>query len=103
MSSRQSIACVDQNGVVTGLKAGTATIRALLQNGMYADCQVVVRKAPTKTLLSTTYEQLGVGQSFKLLGKIYYSGGSFIYSEADTSIAQFQSSDSSIILSLIHI
>ncbi len=97
MSSRQSIASVDQNGVVTGLKAGTATIRALLQNGMYADCQVVVRKAPTKTLLSTTYEQLGVGQSFKLLGKIYYSGGSFIYSEADTSIAQFQSSDSSII------
>ena len=64
---------------------------------MYADCRVTVRKAPTKVALSTSSRTLGVGQTFLLQGRIYYSGGNFIYSGSDTSMATFESSDSSVV------
>ena len=41
-SSDSSVASVDSNGNVTGLKAGTATITAKTSNGKTATCQVVV-------------------------------------------------------------
>ncbi len=97
MSSSSSIAKVSSTGVVTGVKAGNCIIRAQLQNGIYVDCQVTVRKAPTKVELSASSVDLGVSQTYKLYGRIYYSGGSFIYSAADTSIAKFESSNTDVL------
>ncbi len=93
LTSKSSVAHVDANGVITGVKAGNAIIRAVLQNGLYVDCNVTVRKAPKKVELSASSIDLGVGQEFRLYGRIYYSGGSFIYTAGDTSIAQFQNSN----------
>ena len=93
LTSKSSVARVDANGVITGVKAGNAIIRAVLQNGLYVDCNVTVRKAPKKVELSASSIDLGVGQEFRLYGRIYYSGGSFIYTAGDTSIAQFQNSN----------
>ena len=96
-SSNKKIATVDGNGNIRGVKAGTATIRVTAQNGVYADCRVTVRKAPTKVALSTSKRTLGVGQTFLLQGRIYYRGGNFIYSGSDTSMATFESSDPSVV------
>ena len=96
-SSNSKVATVDANGNIRGVKAGSATIRVTAQNGVYADCYVVVRKAPTKVALSTGSRTLGVGQTFLLQGRIYYSGGSFIFSGNDSSMATFESSNSSVV------
>ena len=97
MSSKSSVAKVSATGVITGVAAGNAIIRAQLQNGLYVDCNVTVRKKPTSVLLSASNVELGVDQTYKLYGRIYYSGGSFLYTAGDTSIAKFESSDSSIL------
>ena len=41
-SDAPAVAAVDENGVVTGLAAGTATITAVLEEGMVAECEVIV-------------------------------------------------------------
>ena len=48
-SSDPSVASVDSNGVVTGIKAGTAVITATLDNGQSATCTVTVTADGGKT------------------------------------------------------
>jgi len=45
-SSDDSIAAVDENGVVTGVSVGTAAITAATVNGLTATCQVTVSERP---------------------------------------------------------
>lgn len=43
-SSNSSIATVDENGVITGIKAGTTTIKAVSEDGSYeASCNVTIK------------------------------------------------------------
>ena len=41
-SDNESVATVDENGVVTGVSAGSATITVTAENGMSASCKIVV-------------------------------------------------------------
>ena len=95
-SSNTKVATVTSAGVVKALKTGTATIRAYDQAGNYADCKIVVRKAPTKVQLGASSVSLGVGQRIRVTGKIFYSGGSCAFSPNDTSYARLTVDDSTI-------
>ena len=68
-SSDETVATVDQNGVVTGIKAGEVTVIAEA-GGKTAQCKVTVTKAPdvavTGITLSKTSAELKVGKSVTL-------------------------------------
>ena len=49
-SSDNNIATVDENGVVTGIAAGTCTITTTSDNGISASCQVTVEDIQTYTI-----------------------------------------------------
>ncbi len=52
-SSNTSVATIDKNGKVTGVKAGTATITAKSNNGKAATCKVTVTKQSGQTIPPT--------------------------------------------------
>ncbi len=52
-SSNTSVATIDKNGKVTGVKAGTATITAKSNNGKTATCKVTVTKQSGQTIPPT--------------------------------------------------
>ena len=62
-SSDASIAAVDENGLVTGMEAGTVTITAIGAGNLTATCTVTVRKSTTlltkeAKITSTTYQEV---------------------------------------------
>ena len=62
-SSDGEVVVVDENGLVTGMKAGTATITATGANNLTATCTVTVRKSTTllteeAKIKSTTYQEV---------------------------------------------
>ena len=91
-SSNTSVATVDAQGNVRGVRAGEAIIRVFTQNGLYADCNVVVRPAATSVRLSTSALSLGVGERETLQAEVSYRNGSFVLTGSDTSYARFESS-----------
>ena len=64
-SSSTKIAKVDENGVVTAVKAGTATITAKTQNGKKATCKLTVKKAPGSVTAKFAEGTLGEAQQVK--------------------------------------
>ena len=73
-SSDESIAAVDKNGKVTGVKAGTATITVKAGNGRFsASCKVTVKKVvySEKIKLSKTTLTLNDGKSAELAATVY--------------------------------
>ena len=61
-SSKKTVATVDENGVVTALKAGTATITCKSASGKTATCKVTVKSvAPVMDVAKRT---VGTGDSF---------------------------------------
>ncbi|MCQ2801860.1 MAG: Ig-like domain-containing protein, partial [Bacilli bacterium] len=71
ISSNESIATVDANGVVTGIKEGTVTITATANDKVLgtksASCEVTVKKVPvTSVTLDKITEEALVGDKFKL-------------------------------------
>lgn len=67
-SSDASVVKVE-NGVLTALKAGNATIKAIV-NGIFAECEVIVT-APIITITSTTYYQMVTSSDELIEGDIY--------------------------------
>ncbi len=65
-SSRQSVAKVDGNGIITAVSPGSATITVKTHNGRSASCKVTVKPAPTGLILSATEMNLAVGETGKL-------------------------------------
>ncbi|MDE6485097.1 MAG: Ig-like domain-containing protein [Duncaniella sp.] len=68
-SSDESVATVDENGVITGISAGTATITATTGNGLTSDCEITVRMKPvepTQIEVSFEAEQLTEGEDVTL-------------------------------------
>ena len=65
-SSNSKIADVSAAGVVTGKKAGSATVTVTTHNGLTASCQVQVFTAPSKVTLSAKTATIGAGDSYPL-------------------------------------
>ena len=53
-------------GTIKAKKTGTATVTVKLYNGVTAQCQVTVRKAPDTVMLSAGQLTIGVGESYRM-------------------------------------
>lgn len=62
-SSNERIVKVNENGVVTGLKKGIATVSAATYNGIVAKCKVTVCEAPRAIAFEASSLRIGVGES----------------------------------------
>ena len=72
-SSDSSIATVDENGVVKGLKEGTVTITVTSPNGISTTCTVQVTKDKVnvnKIIVDPTELSLKIGESYQIVTKI---------------------------------
>ncbi len=69
-SADESIASVDGNGLVKGLKKGTTKITATTTNGLTKECTVTVLVASTQIKLNETEASLYLGQSVELAAQI---------------------------------
>ena len=65
-SSNPKVLKVDASGLLTALKAGSATVTATLYNGITAECNVTVVAAPTKVTLNETKMTLKVDDTLWL-------------------------------------
>lgn len=65
-SSNKKVATVDKNGVVVGVKKGTATITAKTSSGKKETCKVTVKIPSTKVKLNKTKVTLAKGKSVTL-------------------------------------
>lgn len=71
-SSNTAVAQVNQAGVVTGISAGTSTIRATASNGKYAEVTVTVVAVPVQSisLSQTTIANLSVNSKVTLTATV---------------------------------
>ena len=86
-SSNRRIATVDASGLVTGKKAGKATI-TLEVDGVVSSCVVTVKKAPKKVTLSAKKLTLGVDERAVLAARLTKNTASaitFTSSNADVA------------------
>ncbi|URN83916.1 Ig-like domain-containing protein [Acetobacterium wieringae] len=75
-SSDPTIATVDSNGNVTGIKAGTATITATTVNSLSATCQITVTANTTEKSISYQTHVENVGwQDWKINGNMSGTSG----------------------------
>ncbi|MBQ8505965.1 MAG: Ig-like domain-containing protein, partial [Clostridia bacterium] len=65
-SKTTRVATVDKNGLITAKKAGTTVIRVTAFNGVYADCEITVKRAPSSIKFSEKEITLTVGQTAQL-------------------------------------
>ena len=92
-SSDSSIVSVDENGVITGLKEGTAAVTVTSSNGKSATCVVKVTKnaVDVKNIkLSTNKLTMKVGSVNQLIATIEPSNATnreLVWSSSDSSIA----------------
>lgn len=62
-SSNPEIASVDENGIVTGNKNGTAVITVRTNNGKHAETTVEVQTSPTEIVLNAAELQIDIAQA----------------------------------------
>ena len=83
-SSNTRYVTVDQNGVITGKRAGSATITVKTYNGVKATLKITVKNAPTSVSLKTTRPLLGVGETAQLTASLSSgSAGGYSFSSSD--------------------
>ena len=94
-SSKTSVATVDQAGVITAVKAGSANITVSASNGVSAVCKLKVYNAPTSIKLNASQVQLDYdedeefGEDFQLVVTLSKSSAaevSFSSSNEDVAI-----------------
>ena len=84
----ETIASVDQNGIVTGVSQGTATIRAASRNGISASCEVSVSSAELSLSINSknmSYMTQAADGNKCLFFNTDYSFGSYDYRITVTS------------------
>lgn len=87
-SSNESVATVDQNGLVTAVGIGTATIMAQTDNGLGATCTVTVKAPATSINYVNNNIKVAIGETYQL---------STVVSPADTTdTITFNSNSTSI-------
>lgn len=91
-TSDESIASVDENGMVTGNMLGTAYITATAVDGSTAQCRIVVKKAPTSITLDKTELKLNVNSSYTFTKTLSAnSAASFKWTTSDPDVARVYS------------
>jgi len=93
-SSNKNIASVSSNGVVTGVKAGKATIIAKTENGKTAKCVVTVVPLPSKVTLNRTTMTIIAGKYFTLKATVTPSNANdktITWTSSDETIAAVSS------------
>lgn len=96
-SSDESIATVDKNGKVTGVKAGTATITVKAGNGRFsASCKVTVKRVvySEKIKLNKTSITLDDGKTFELTANVSPSNTTtktVVWSSGNTKVVKVDS------------
>lgn len=88
-SSDSSIATVDSNGKVTGVKEGTCTITAASADGLTATCSVTVSKGQSgeSISLNKSASNLTIGNSDTLVATTTPSAVNVKWSSSNTSVA----------------
>ena len=69
-TSDRKVATVDNNGKITAVGTGTATITANTYNGLKAQCKVTVKKLANSIKLDKTSITLGVGEQYDFSSSI---------------------------------
>lgn len=96
-SNNEDIAKVDQEGNITAISKGTATIKAEASDGggVYATCAVTVKRLVTSIVISNTNLTVNVGKSLTLNASVTPSDASntsVSWSSSDKSIASINES-----------
>lgn len=91
-SDNTAVATVSSGGVVTGKKAGTATITVKTTNGKTATCTVSVKKAPIAIALDKTELSLNVDETYTLTRLVpENSAAEYTWSSSDSDVAEVYS------------
>ena len=91
VSSDTSVATVDETGYVKGIKNGNAIITATTENGITAECRIVVMTSITDIKLSSNREVLNDGDNITLTAYIKPDDGTC------TEDVTWTTSDSSVV------
>ena len=91
-SSNPKVATADENGIVTGIGVGTATITCTTYNGLKATCKITVKKAPTAINVTNENVKIQYGSSKYCIKWNYSPSGAGVYNynciSSDPSIAK---------------
>lgn len=93
-TSDRKVATVDNNGKITAVGTGTATITAYTYNGLKAKCKVTVKKLADSIKLDKTSITLGVGEQYDFSSSIPNGTAAYFrsYYSDNTAIATVQKS-----------
>lgn len=93
-TSDRKVATVDNNGKITAVGTGTATITANTYNGLKAKCKVTVKKLADSIKLDKTSITLGVGEQYDFSSPIPNGTAAYFrsYYSDNTAIATVQKS-----------
>ena len=93
-TSDRKVATVDNNGKITAVGTGTATITANTYNGLKAKCKVTVKKLADSIKLDKTSITLGVGEQYDFSSSIQNGTAAYFrsYYSDNTAIATVQKS-----------
>ena len=93
-TSDRKVATVDNNGKITAVGTGTATITAKTYNGLKAQCKVTVKKLANSIKLDKTSITLGVGEQYDFSSSIPNGTAAYFrsYYSDNTAIATVQKS-----------
>ena len=93
-TSDRKVATVDNNGKITAVGTGTATITANTYNGLKAKCKVTVKKLADSIKLDKTSITLGVGEQYDFSSSIPNGTAAYFrsYYSDNTAIATVQKS-----------
>lgn len=69
-SNNRGVVSCDTKGNLTGISEGTADVKVVLFNRVYASCRVTVKKAPTGASFGVSKIELGEGENYKLSVKL---------------------------------
>ena len=93
-TSDRKVATVDNNGKITAVGTGTATITANTYNGLKAQCKVTVKKLANSIKLDKTSITLGVGEQYDFSSSVPNGTAAYFrsYYSDNTAIATIQKS-----------
>ncbi|WP_304033607.1 GH25 family lysozyme [Ruminococcus bromii] len=93
-TSDRKVATVDNNGKITAVGTGTATITANTYNGLKAQCKVTVKKLANSIKLDKTNITLGVGEQYDFSSSTPNGTAAYFrsYYSDNTAIATVQKS-----------
>lgn len=93
-TSDRKVATVDNNGKITAVGTGTATITANTYNGLKSECKVTVKKFADSIKLDKTSITLGVGEQYDFSSSVPNGTAAYFrsYYSDNTAIATVQKS-----------